>query len=180
MTATSTALDAPAPSGTGVPLRNNRSFPTHWSGEAVTLAGASVHGAALSVAAVLEPDASPGQVPLLAAAAPAFILALPAGVADAHRPKKRIMVGADPAAAVVMSVVPVCWAAGVLSGPDGWVPGPARAVDAYRAVNPALPAGDLVAAPLSGPAAVPQCWGAYGRARNEAAGAPEGSRGGAP
>jgi MFS family permease len=88
-------------------------------GEAVTLAGSSVHGVALPVIAVLELEASPGQVSLLAAAAtvPAFVLALPAGVAGDRYPKKKIMIGTDLAAAAVVSVVPVCWAAGVLSVP---------------------------------------------------------------
>ncbi|MEU7283443.1 MFS transporter [Streptomyces sp. NPDC045431] len=85
----------------------------------MTLAGASVHGVALPVVAVLELDASPGQVSLLAAAStvPAFVLALPAGVAGDRYPKRRIMVGTDLVAAAVVSVVPVCWAAGVLSVP---------------------------------------------------------------
>ncbi|MFG3013852.1 MFS transporter [Streptomyces cinerochromogenes] len=119
MTPASTARDAAAPSEAAVPLRTTRSFRAYRAGEAVTLAGTSVHGVALPVVAVLELDASPGQVPLLAAAAtaPAFVLALPAGVAGDRYPKKRIMVGTDLAAAAVVSVVPGCWAAGLLSVP---------------------------------------------------------------
>ncbi|MET9449006.1 MFS transporter [Streptomyces cinerochromogenes] len=119
MTPASAARGAAASSEAAVPLRANRSFRAYWAGEAVTLAGTSVHGVALPVVAVLELDASPGQVSLLAAAAtaPAFVLALPAGVAGDRYPKKGIMVGTDLAAAAVVSVVPVCWAAGLLSEP---------------------------------------------------------------
>ncbi|MGW1815400.1 MFS transporter [Streptomyces sp. NPDC002125] len=119
MTPTSTVHETAAEGTAAVPLRANRSFRAYWVGEAVTLAGSSVHGVALPVIAVLELDASPGQVSLLAAAAtvPAFVLALPAGVAGDRHPKKKIMIGTDLAAAVVVSVVPVCWAVGVLSVP---------------------------------------------------------------
>ncbi|MGC4916302.1 MFS transporter [Streptomyces albogriseolus] len=119
MTPTSTVHDAAAEGVAALTLRTNRSFRAYWVGEAVTLAGSSVHGVALPVIAVLELGASPGQVSLLAAAAtvPAFVLALPAGVAGDRYPKKKIMIGTDLAAAAVVSVVPVCWAVGVLSVP---------------------------------------------------------------
>jgi MFS family permease len=119
VTPTSAVRDAAAEGAAALPLRTNRSFRAYWVGEAVTLAGSSVHGVALPVIAVLELDASPGQVSLLAAAAtvPAFVLALPAGVAGDRYPKKKIMIGTDLAAAAVVTVVPVCWAAGVLSVP---------------------------------------------------------------
>lgn len=122
MTAGATDSETAIPLGTpgpGAALRGNRSFRAYWAGEAVTLAGTSVHSVALPVVAVLELGASPGQVSLLAAAAtvPAFVLALPAGVAGDRYPKKRIMVGTDLAAAAVVAVVPVCWTAGVLSVP---------------------------------------------------------------
>ncbi|WP_260614080.1 phosphotransferase [Streptomyces sp. WAC07061] len=74
----------------------------------------------------------------------------------------------------------------VLARPGDWIPGLARAVDAYRAANPGLPAEDLVAVPrvtagylacsvyplsepLHGPAALTPALEAYGRARDEAA-----------
>ncbi|MFF8908734.1 MFS transporter [Streptomyces olivaceoviridis] len=119
MTAPRTTRGAASPPAGGVPLRENRVFRAYWVGEAVTLAGTSVHGVALPVIAVLELDASPGQVSLLAATAtvPAFVLALPAGVAGDRYPKKRITIGTDLAAAAVVPVVPVCWAAGALSVP---------------------------------------------------------------
>nr|WP_268983038.1 MFS transporter [Streptomyces filamentosus] len=119
MTATSTTRSAAAPSETATPLRYNRSFRSYWTGEAVALAGTSVHGVALPVVAVQVLGASPGQVSLLAAAAtaPAFFFALPAGVVGDRYPKRPVMVGTDLAAAAVVAAVPVCWAAGVLSVP---------------------------------------------------------------
>ncbi|KIF00469.1 hypothetical protein PL81_41190 [Streptomyces sp. RSD-27] len=75
----------------------------------------------------------------------------------------------------------------VLARPDEWIPGLARAVGAYRAANPELPAEDLLAVPrvaagylacsvyplsgpLDGPAAATPALEAYGRARQEATG----------
>ncbi|MEU3046823.1 phosphotransferase [Streptomyces sp. NPDC006984] len=75
----------------------------------------------------------------------------------------------------------------VLARPDEWIPGLARAVVAYRAANPRLPAEDLLAVPrvaagylacsvyplsepLNDPAAVTPALEAYGRARHEATG----------
>jgi Na+/melibiose symporter-like transporter len=100
VTPTNTVHDGAAEGAAAVPLRTNRSFRAYWVGEAVTLAGSSVHGVALPVIAVLELDASPRQVSLLAAAAtvPAFLRT-------------------DLAACAVVAVVPVCWAVGVLSVP---------------------------------------------------------------
>ncbi|MEW2514724.1 MFS transporter [Streptomyces sp. NPDC046870] len=119
MTHTSAVRGTAAKGAAALPLRTNKSFRAYWFGEAVTLAGSSVHGVALPVIAVLELDASPGQVSLLVAAAtvPAFVLALPAGVAGDRYPKKKIMIGTDLAAAALVSAVPVCWAVGVLSVP---------------------------------------------------------------
>ncbi|MFE5596227.1 phosphotransferase enzyme family protein [Streptomyces sp. NPDC056549] len=74
----------------------------------------------------------------------------------------------------------------VLARPDDWIPGLARAVDAYRVANPGLSAEDLVAVPrvaagylacsvyplsvpLNDPASLTPALEAYGRARHEAA-----------
>ncbi|WP_240803222.1 MFS transporter [Streptomyces sp. A1499] len=83
------------------------------------MAGSSVYAATLPVIAALDLDASPGQVSALASAAvaPAFLLALPAGVAGDRYSKKHLMVGTDLAAAGVVTLVPLCWAAGALSMP---------------------------------------------------------------
>ncbi|MFF5705173.1 phosphotransferase enzyme family protein [Streptomyces sp. NPDC012794] len=75
----------------------------------------------------------------------------------------------------------------VLARPDEWIPGLARAVDAYRAANPELPVEDLLAVPrvaagylacsvyplsepLDDPACLTPALEAYGRARQGAAG----------
>ncbi len=105
---------APAPS-----LYGHRSFRAYWLGEATALAGSSVSAVALPVVAAMELHATPGQISTLASAvmAPAFLLALPAGVAGDRYSKKRLMVATDLAAAAVLAVVPACWAAGTLSMP---------------------------------------------------------------
>ncbi|MFG2683054.1 MFS transporter [Streptomyces sp. NPDC048392] len=105
---------APAPS-----LRGHRSFQAYWLGESTALVGSSVSAVALPVVAAMELAATPGQVSTLASAAmaPGFLLALPAGVAGDRCSKKRLMVGTDLAAAAVVAVVPICWAAGTLSMP---------------------------------------------------------------
>jgi hypothetical protein len=53
VTPTSTVHDAAAEGAAALPLRTNRSLRAYWVGEAVTLAGPSVHGVALPVIAVL-------------------------------------------------------------------------------------------------------------------------------
>ncbi|MFJ8660295.1 hypothetical protein [Streptomyces sp. NPDC093795] len=90
-----TALDAGAAGAAS--WRGNASFRAYWAGEAAALAGSSLHGVALPVVAVLELDATPGQVswPAAASTAPAFVLALPAGAAGERCSKKQIMVGTD-------------------------------------------------------------------------------------
>ncbi|MFI9772821.1 MFS transporter [Streptomyces sp. NPDC052415] len=105
---------APAPS-----LGGHRNFQAYWLGEATAMAGSSVSAVALPVIAAMELDATPGQVSMLASAAmaPWFLLALPSGVAGDRCSKKRLMVATDLAAAAVVAVVPVCWAAGTLSMP---------------------------------------------------------------
>ncbi|MFD6335305.1 MFS transporter [Streptomyces niveus] len=97
----------------------SRSFRAYWAGEATALAGSSLHAVALPVVAVLELDATPGQVSLLTAAAtiPAFALALPAGVLGDRYAKRPLMVATDLAAAAVVAAVPLSWAAGELSVP---------------------------------------------------------------
>ncbi|MEU0350849.1 MFS transporter [Streptomyces sp. NPDC006237] len=115
------SVDAPvAPSSAPAPsLRGHRSFHAYWLGEATALAGSSVSAVALPVIAAMELGATPGQVSTLASAmmAPAFLLALPAGVAGDRFSKKQLMVGTDLAAAAVVTVVPACWATGTLSMP---------------------------------------------------------------
>lgn len=102
-----------------LPGPGSRSFRAYWAGEATALAGSSLHAVALPVVAVLELNATPGQVSLLTAAAtlPAFALALPAGVLGGQCAKRPLMIATEPAAAVVVAAVPLSWAAGELSIP---------------------------------------------------------------
>lgn len=108
-----------APSASAPTLRGHRAFQAYWLGEMTALAGSSVSAIALPVIAAVELGATPGQVSTLASAvmAPGFLLALPAGVAGDRCSKRRLMMGTDLASAVVVAVVPACWAAGALSMP---------------------------------------------------------------
>ncbi|MFF7115530.1 MFS transporter [Streptomyces albogriseolus] len=100
-------------------LRDHPGFRAYWLGEATALAGSSASAVALPVIAAVELDATPGQVSTLASAAmaPAFLLALPAGVVGDRCSKKRLMVSTDLAAAAAAAVVPACWATGALTMP---------------------------------------------------------------
>ncbi|MFI8421166.1 MFS transporter [Streptomyces sp. NPDC085479] len=118
MTAPSVVPAAGAPTAVAS-LRGNGSFRAYWLGEGSALAGSSVHAVALPVVAVLELEATPGQVSLLTAAAtaPAFLLALPAGVAGDRWSKRRIMIATDLASSAAVAVIPATWAAGAMSMP---------------------------------------------------------------
>ncbi|MER8119045.1 MFS transporter [Streptomyces sp. NPDC094031] len=96
-----------------------RSLRAYWVGEATSLAGSSVHTVALPVAAVMQLNATPSQMSLLAAAstAAAVVLALPAGVLGDRCAKRTVMVATDLTAAAVVATVPLCWATGSLSMP---------------------------------------------------------------
>ncbi|MEJ8646341.1 MFS transporter [Streptomyces sp. MS1.HAVA.3] len=106
-------------SGEGVSLRGHRGFTAYLAGESAGLAGSSVHLVALPVLAVLELDASAGQVTLLASLShlPTFLLALPAGAVVDRQPKRALMVGTDLAAAAIVAVIPVATLTGRLSVP---------------------------------------------------------------
>ncbi|MEV7157065.1 MFS transporter [Streptomyces misionensis] len=96
-----------------------QSLRAYWVGESTSLAGSSAHAVALPVVAVVELDATPRQVSLLAAAATAaaVVLALPAGVVGDRCAKRPLMVATDLTAAAVVATVPLCWATGSLSMP---------------------------------------------------------------
>jgi MFS family permease len=100
-----------------------RGIRAYWVGEAASLTGSAAHAVALPVIAAVELQATPGEVALLtsAALAPTVLLALPAGVVGDRMPKARLMVVTDLAAAVVVTAVPLSWAAGILTMPLVWV-----------------------------------------------------------
>ncbi|MFD3996127.1 MFS transporter [Streptomyces sp. NPDC058583] len=100
-------------------VAGNRMFSAYLAGESASVAGTSVHFVALPVLAVVELHATPGQIATLAALsmAPAAVLALPAGTLVDRYSKRTFLISTDLAAALVVIVVPVSWAAGVLSLP---------------------------------------------------------------
>jgi MFS family permease len=100
-----------------------RGIRAYWVGEAASLTGSAAHAVALPVIAAVELRATPGEVALLTSAglAPTVLLALPAGVVGDRMPKARLMVVTDLAAAVVVTAVPLSWAAGILTMPLVWV-----------------------------------------------------------
>ncbi|MEO3976844.1 MFS transporter [Streptomyces sp. CAU 1734] len=110
-------MNAPAPVGDRPAGDRRARFRPLWIGESASWAGSALHAVALPVIAVSDLSAGPGQVAALAAlaTAPAFLLALPAGVLGDRRPKRRVMLATDLAAAAVVAVIPLCWTAGVLS-----------------------------------------------------------------
>ncbi|MEU5159645.1 MFS transporter [Streptomyces sp. NPDC020875] len=89
------------------------------SGQAASWAGSAVHAVALPVIAVVHLAATPGEVAVLAALSttPAFLFSLPAGALADHRPKRTIMIVTDLASAATVTIVPVCWALGILTVP---------------------------------------------------------------
>ncbi|WP_331732506.1 MFS transporter (plasmid) [Streptomyces sp. NBC_00015] len=98
-------------------LKGHRSFTAYLSGEASSLLGTSAHAVALPTLAVLELHAGPDQIAALAVFAqlPTFLLALPAGAVVDRHAKKRLLVGTDLVAAVVVATIPAAAAAGQLS-----------------------------------------------------------------
>ncbi|MGV2917208.1 MFS transporter [Streptomyces alfalfae] len=137
------------------------------------MAGSSVYAATLPVIAALELDASPAQVSALvsAAVAPAFVLALPAGVAGDRYSKRHLMVGTALAAAGVVTLVPLCWTVGALTMPLLY--GTALVLGALTALHQAAAIAlvpEMVEAPLvteanarvTGASAVARSLGIYG------------------
>ncbi|MFI1868872.1 MFS transporter [Streptomyces jumonjinensis] len=82
-------------------------------GESASLAGSAVSAVALPALAILHLHATPAQAAALALPAhlPAFALALPAGVLADRRPRKRLMILSDLAAATAVASVPASAAA---------------------------------------------------------------------
>ena len=90
-------------------LWRHRDFMLLWSGSLVSEMGSAVTDLAVPLLAVVALRASTFQVGLLTAAGSvAFLLvALPAGVIVTRRPKRRLMLGADLARAVILGSVPL-------------------------------------------------------------------------
>lgn len=107
-------------SGSPVPaLIRNRGFRSLWLGEGVSVLGNATTSVLLPLVAVLEFDAGPTWMGLLAAATwlPWLIIGLPAGAWVDRLPPRRVMIISDLVAAAALLSVPVTWLLGVLSLP---------------------------------------------------------------
>jgi MFS family permease len=100
-------------------LARNRGFGLLWFGEGVSVLGNATTSVLLPLVAVLEFDAGPTWMGLLAAATwlPWLIIGLPAGAWVDRLPARRVMIVSDLIAAAALLSVPVSWLLGVLSLP---------------------------------------------------------------
>ncbi|MER6116107.1 MFS transporter [Streptomyces sp. NPDC001743] len=89
------------------------------AGEGTSYAGTAVHQLALPALAVLQLQATPGQIALLAFAAklPALVVALPAGVVLDRYPIRTVLLVTDLAAATVVLAIPAAAVVGQLTMP---------------------------------------------------------------
>ncbi len=93
-------------------------FRNFWLGQTISLFGDQVTLIALPLAAVVVLDASPAEMGYLGAAGlmPHLLFSLPAGVwLDRVRSRRRVMIAADLARAVLVATVPAAYAADVLN-----------------------------------------------------------------
>lgn len=98
-------------------LWRHRDFRRYLTGQTASVAGSSVTSMALPVLAVLELDATAGQVALLAflGQLPPALLALHAGaLADRHSKRQQMITG-DLLSAAALATVPLAAALGVLT-----------------------------------------------------------------
>ncbi len=103
---------APQPS-----LWRNRSYILLLSGETVSSFGAQIANVALPITAVTYLAATAFQVGLIGAAESAafLFLALPAGAWVDRMSRRRVMIAANAVRAALLLLIPLAWAAGVLS-----------------------------------------------------------------
>lgn len=100
------------------PLLRSRDFFRFWLGQTVSVVGDQITIVALPLVAVLLLHAEPAQMGLLTAAGllPHLFFSLPAGVwLDRVQHRRRLMIGADVARALVAATVPLAWVLGRLS-----------------------------------------------------------------
>lgn len=99
-------------------LRSNRSFRNFWTGQTISLFGDEITLLALPLLAVLELDAGPAQVGLLAAAAlaPNLFFSIHLGAwADRRHRRRTMMVAADFGRAALLLTIPLAALFGVLT-----------------------------------------------------------------
>ncbi|MEU5148698.1 MFS transporter [Streptomyces yangpuensis] len=109
---------AAAPGGDVRPsLWRHRDFRRYLTGQSASVAGSSISSMALPVLAVLELDATPGQVAMLAflGQLPPALLALHAGALADRYAKRKQMITGDLVSAAALATVPVAAALGTLS-----------------------------------------------------------------
>lgn len=103
------------------PLLRDRVFRTFWLGQTVSLFGDEISLVAVPLAAVLLLDADAGQMGLLTAAGllPSLLFSLPAGsLVDRRGSRRRTMLVADVARAVLMASIPLAYALDLLGLPQ--------------------------------------------------------------
>lgn len=120
MTASSTPSAAPAPSAPSAgpaSLWRHRDFRRYLAGQAAGVTGSSVTSTALPVLAVVQLEATAGQVAALAVLAqlPPALLALHAGALADRYPKRRQMIVSDLVAAGALATVPAAAVLGTLT-----------------------------------------------------------------
>jgi MFS family permease len=100
------------------PLLRRAPFRNFWLGQTISVFGDQVTLLAVPIAAVLVLHADPGQMGLLTAVGllPHLLFSLPAGVwLDRVRNRRRLMIVADLARALVIATVPLAYALGMLT-----------------------------------------------------------------
>ncbi|WP_327378779.1 MFS transporter (plasmid) [Streptomyces sp. NBC_01216] len=115
-TASDTAANLAAPGGSSTA---RQALAALLVGEGTSYAGTAVHQVALPALAVLQLQATPGQIALLAFAAklPALVASLPAGVVLDRYPIRTVLLVTDLAAATVVLAIPAAAVLGQLTMP---------------------------------------------------------------
>ncbi|MFC4063224.1 MFS transporter [Planomonospora corallina] len=101
-------------------LFRHRNFTLLFGADVISQVGAQISMLALPLVAVVALHASPLETGLLVAAETAafLLVGLPAGVWVDRMPRRRVLVAADVARAVLLGSVPVAWWLGVLALPQ--------------------------------------------------------------
>jgi Na+/melibiose symporter-like transporter len=100
-------------------LREDRPFAWYWMGQSVSVVGSQVTSMALPLVTVIVLGGTAAEVGLVAGAStlPYLLFSVIAGHLLEGRPKRRVMVAANLAQAILILAVPACWLLGILSVP---------------------------------------------------------------
>lgn len=99
-------------------LLRDQSFRRYWNGQTISMFGDQISWIALPLTGVIALHATPAQMGFLAALVwlPSLLFGLHAGAwVDRRGHRRRTMITADIARALLLTSVPVCWAAGEIS-----------------------------------------------------------------